>query len=66
MLDRALAVKTLAGCEKSLREWSEVAKCARDVDDDEGERFALMVVDPLLDLRAILTERIETAAPVAA
>lgn len=66
MLDKALAVKTLAGCEKFLREWSEVARAAKDSQDDEGERFALSVADPLLDLRAVLTEHIETANRIAA
>jgi hypothetical protein len=61
VLDRALAVKTLAGCEKSLGEWAEVARICKGLDDDEGERLALRIVDPLLDLRAILTEHIETA-----
>jgi hypothetical protein len=61
MLDKALAVKTLAGCEKSLSEWAELARMCRELDDDHGERIALQVVDPLLDLRAVLTEHIETA-----
>jgi hypothetical protein len=61
MLDRALAVKTLAGCEKQLAEWSELARLCKELDDDEGERFAFRVVDPLLDLRAVLTEHVETA-----
>lgn len=61
MLDRALAVKTLAGCEKSLAEWAELAKMCKELDDDDGEKFAFMVVDPLLDLRSILTEHIDTA-----
>ncbi len=61
MLDRALAVKTLAGCEKYLGEWSEVARLCRDADDEDGYRHAISVIDPLLDLRAVLTERIPTA-----
>lgn len=61
MLDKALAVQTLAGCEKYLQSWAEIARMCRNMDDEDGERLALAIVDPLLDLRAVLTEHVETA-----
>ena len=66
MLDKALAVKTLASCEKMLGEWAEVAKLCAELEDRAGRDFAMTVCDPLLDLRAILTESIPTATPAAA
>ena len=61
MLDKALAVQTLAGCEKYLQAWAEIALMCKNMDDDDGERLAFAIVDPLLDLRSVLTEHIETA-----
>lgn len=60
-LQRACAVKTLAATEKHLKLWAEILQAARENGDEVGQIVALNVCDPLLDLRCVLTEHLETA-----
>lgn len=64
-LQRACAVKTLAATEKHLKVWSEILHAAKENGDDTGAMMALDICNPLLDLRSVLTEHIQTARAAA-